>query len=63
MSEEKNRVERYEIEEDLYAVDSSGSASEGERMKRLADKFSREVEESFDPDELRDPDAEDPSEE
>lgn len=48
-----NKVEKYEVEENLYLLDSSGSASEGERMKRLADKISREVDESFDPEKLQ----------
>ncbi len=57
-----DKVERYEVEDGLYIVDSSGSISEGERMKRVAEKFSREVEESFDPDKLHDPDAEETTE-
>lgn len=56
MSQDKEKVERYEMEEGLYAVDSSGRASEGERMKRLADKFTEEVEEFFDADKLKDVD-------
>lgn len=56
-----DKVDRYEVEENLYVLDSSGSASEGERMKRLAEKFSKEVEESFDPDKLHDPETDDTS--
>ena len=46
-------VERYEIEENLYVVDSSGPAPEGERMKAMADEIAKSVEENFDPSRIR----------
>lgn len=58
MSDENNddeiKIKRYKMEEGLYAVDSYGRASEGERMKRLANKFAEEAEKLFDPDKLKD---------
>ena len=50
MSQKKKR---YELESGVYVLDTSGTASEGKKMKRLADAAAKRVEENFDPSKLR----------
>lgn len=52
MSDQKGKG-RYEIEPGVYVLDSSGTASEGRKMKRLADAAAKRVKENFDPSKLR----------
>lgn len=48
-----DKPKRFEIEKNLFAVDSSGSAPDGARMKRQADRVFTEIEKDFKPSKLR----------
>ena len=50
MSQKKKR---YEMESGVYVLDTSGTASEGNKMKRLADATAKRVDENFDASKLR----------
>lgn len=50
MSDQKRR---YEMEPGVYVLDSSGTASEGRKMKRLADGAAQRVKMNFDPTKIR----------
>ena len=47
------KKKRYEMESGVYVLDTSGTASEGKQMKRLADATAKRVDEHFDASKLR----------
>jgi len=45
-------MNKYEVEDNLYFIDSSSADKSTDSMKRLADKISEEVDKNFNPEKL-----------